>query len=66
MNVQPVKSSQIEGIGYDECARRMRVCFRNGTLQDFLHVPKDIFTAFVNARSKNRFYKRHIQDCFPG
>lgn len=65
MNIQPVKSSLIDGVGYDEASHKMRICFREEKPRDFLHVPKDIFAAFLNARSKNRFYRRHIQGCFP-
>jgi hypothetical protein len=65
MNMQPVKSSKIAVIGYDEQSHKMRVCFRKEKARDFLHVPKEIFTAFLNARSKDRFYKRHIEDQFP-
>lgn len=65
MKMQAVRSSKIELIGYDENTHKMRVGFREEKPKDFCHVPEDIFTAFLKARSKNRFYKRHIQDCFP-
>lgn len=65
MNMQSVKSSKIDVIGYDEETHKMRVSFREGKLRDFCHVPEEIFAAFLNARSKNRFYKRHIEGCFP-
>ena len=65
MNMQPVKSDKIDAIGYDEQMLKMRVCFYTEPPRDFLHVPKEIFMLFLNARSKNRFYKRHIADNFP-
>ena len=65
MQMQPVKSSTIDVIGYDEQTHKLRVSFRKEKSQDFCHVPEHVFTAFINARSKNRFYKRHIQDYFP-
>lgn len=65
MNMQSVKSSKIDVIGYDEETHKMRVSFHEGKLRDFCHVPEEIFAAFLNARSKNRFYKRHIEGCFP-
>jgi len=65
MNMQPVKSSKIDVIGYDKESHKMRVSFREEKPKDFCHVPDDIFSAFLNARSKNRFYKRHIEDFFP-
>ena len=65
MYMQAVKSSTIDIIGYDENTHKMRVSFLKEKPRDFSHVPKDVFTAFLNARSKYRFYKRHILDCYP-
>jgi len=63
--MQPVRSSEINLIGYDEITHKMRVSFRQNNIAEFCYVPKDVFSAFLNARSKNRFYKRHIQNSFP-
>jgi len=65
MKMQVVKSSTIDVVGYDEQNHKLRVSFRNDKPLDFCHVPEQTFHAFINARSKNRFYKRHIQGCFP-
>jgi len=63
--MQPVRSSKINLIGYDERTHKMRVAFRQNKPAEFCYVPEDGFSAFLNARSKNRFYKRHIQNQFP-
>lgn len=65
MIMQEVKSSLIDVVGYDEQTHKMRVSFRQDKPKEFCHVPEQIFQAFINARSKNRFYRRHIQDYFP-
>ena len=65
MIMQEVKSSLIDVVGYDEQTHKMRVSFKDEKPKEFCHVPEQIFHAFINARSKNRFYKRHIQDYFP-
>lgn len=65
MKMQAVKSSTIAVVGYDELTHKLRVSFRNDKPKDFCHVPEQTFQAFLNARSKNRFYKRHILACFP-
>ncbi len=65
MKMQSVKSSKINFIGYDERTHKMRVSFRETSPVDFCHVPIDIFQAFLNARSKNRYFKRHILNHFP-
>lgn len=65
MKVLPVKSCTIDIVGYDEHTHRLRVSFRHDKPQAFCHVPEQTFKAFINARSKNRFFKRHIQNAFP-
>jgi hypothetical protein len=65
MKMQPVRSSKIKMIGYDELTHKMRVSFRKNKPADFCYVPEDIFSAFVKSRSKNRFFKRHVQNQFP-
>ncbi|MGR8931452.1 MAG: KTSC domain-containing protein [Gammaproteobacteria bacterium] len=65
MKMQAVRSSTIDVVGYDELTHKMRVCFRCERPKEFCHVPEDIFYGFVNARSKNRYYKRHILNQFP-
>ncbi|MBS3963120.1 MAG: KTSC domain-containing protein [Methylomonas sp.] len=65
MQMLSVRSETIDVIGYDAHNHRLRVCFRHAKPQDFCHVPAELFQAFLNARSKSRFFRRHIQDCFP-
>ena len=65
MKMHPVKSSKIDVICYDEHTHKLRVSFREEKPRDFCHVPENTFTAFLNARSKNRFFKRNIEDSFP-
>lgn len=65
MQMQTVKSSTIEAIGYDEQTHKLRVSFRKYKSCDFCHVPKNVFVSFLNSRSKDRYYKRNIQANFP-
>lgn len=65
MEMQPVKSDTIATIGYDEQTHMLRVGFKHEKTREFCHVPEQTYKAFINARSKNRFYRRHIQNSFP-
>lgn len=66
MQMQLVKSNTIDVIGYDETTHHLRVSFKKvDKCLDFCHVPEHIFTEFLNSRSKNRYFKRHIQGLFP-
>ena len=65
MKMHEVRSSTIDVVGYDDKTHKMRVSFRHESAKEFCHVPQQTFNAFINARSKNRFFKRNIQDRFP-
>jgi len=65
MKMHPVNSSIIDVVGYDEHTHKLRVAFKHDKPADFCHVPETIFQAFLQARSKNRFFKRHILGAFP-
>ncbi len=65
MRMQAIKSSTIDVVGYDEQTHKMRVTFKDQPAQDFCHVPEQLYNQFLNARSKSRFYKRHLKNAFP-
>jgi len=65
MKIHPVKSSKVDVICFDEQTHKLRVSFREEKPRDFCHLPENTFTACLNARSKNRFFKRNIEDSFP-
>lgn len=65
MKTHPVKSSTIDIVCYDEQTHKLRVGFKHQQPVEFCHVPEVIFQAFINARSKSRFFKRHILNAFP-
>ena len=44
MNMHPVKSSEINMIGYDEQTHKMRVSFRRKKPIDYCYVPNDVFS----------------------
>ncbi len=44
MNMHPVKSSEINMIGYDEQTHKMRVSFRRKKSIDYCYVPNDVFS----------------------
>jgi hypothetical protein len=65
--MQPVDSTAISAVGYDEASQRLRIVFTQGkgTAYDFCLVPQSVFKALVNAVSKGRFYNSTIKDKYP-
>lgn len=63
--MQPVTSTAIRAVGYDEPSQRLRIEFVQGKAYDFCAVPQTMFKALVNAASKGKFYHNTIKDQYP-
>ena len=61
----PVHSSTIAAIGYDEERAILEIEFVAGTVYRFLGVSMDVFDTFRRARSLGRFFNEHIKDAYP-
>lgn len=57
-----VKSSNIFSIGYDKDFLLLRIKFRTGGLYEYKGVPESIFTSFLNAKSKGKFFYAYIKN----
>ncbi|WP_256361293.1 KTSC domain-containing protein [Methylomonas koyamae] len=64
MQMQAFKSSTIEVVGYDKDSRKMRVAFKDRPVQEFCHVPEQLFSDFLKARSKTGFTSAICKTCF--
>ena len=61
MNMQPVKSSNIESIGYDEKTGTLAVKFKgSGQTYHYDEVPKDAHTEMLKAPSVGKFFNQHL------
>jgi hypothetical protein len=61
INMQPVKSSNIKAIGYDEESKTLQIQFKNGRAYQYKDVPLDTFEAFQHADSVGKYYFARIQ-----
>lgn len=58
-----LQSSNVMSVRYDMENQVMEVTFRRkGNIYHFFGVPPEVFNDFLNAPSKGRFLKDHIQD----
>jgi hypothetical protein len=62
---EPVSSSTIAAIGYDEETGTLEVEFVSGTVYRYRGVSQDVFEDFRAALSKGRFFNWHIKDAYP-
>ncbi|MFZ2986609.1 KTSC domain-containing protein [Ideonella sp.] len=61
MQMIPVSSSAISAIGYDPATRRMQIRFKQGDTYTFCGVPQQVFSSFLAAGSKGRYFESYIR-----
>ena len=64
MNREPVTSSNVVSVGYDEASETLEVEFKNGVYQ-YYNVPKLIYEQMMSAESIGRFLNVHIKPAYP-
>ena len=62
---QPVQSSDLKSVGYEEQQNLLEIEFISGGIYQYSGVPKDIYSGLVNAPSHGKFFARFIKDRFP-
>jgi hypothetical protein len=58
---QPVTSSQIEAVGYDEAAQKMAVRFKGGAVYHYTKVEPKTFADLRDAKSVGSHFFKHIK-----
>lgn len=66
MKFEPVKSSYIKEVGYDEDKQELRVKFKNGVTWKYFDVPTSAHVSLLMAESTGRFFAREIKGVFTG
>jgi len=61
MDMQPVESSNIAAMGYDEEDKRLRVTFKSGATYDYLNVEPETHAAVIGADSVGSAFHRLIR-----
>ena len=61
---EPVFSSMIVAIGYDDATEMLEVEFLSGAVYRYRGVHEDVFEAVRAAPSKGRFFNEQIKDAY--
>jgi hypothetical protein len=68
IEIQKVKSSWIESLGYDEEDGELHVKFRHGrgVVKAYIYVmvPREVYEKMLRAESVGRYYQTHIKDVY--
>jgi hypothetical protein len=61
IHLQPVESSNIAAIGYDDEEQALFIEFNSGSTYKYIDVPFAMYEAFMDADSKGRFFHSNIR-----
>lgn len=62
--MQPVKSSNIDSVGYDPATQELHVLFTGGSRYRYSGVPPDAHEAFMGSASKGGHFAANIRGKF--
>lgn len=65
MQLDPVESSMVAAVGYDENLKALVVLYNSGRAYQYLEVPPEVFQGLQAARSKGRYLLDHVIDHYP-
>ncbi|MDC7785095.1 KTSC domain-containing protein [Rhodoplanes sp. TEM] len=65
MNRDPVSSSNLASVGYDEPSETLEVEFKNGTVYQYYNVGAALYQQFCEAPSKGQFLNAYIRNAYP-
>jgi hypothetical protein len=65
VNLQPVASSNISGVGYDDTTHTLMVAFKGGARYAYKNVPSDVADDLRTAVSPGQFFYDNIRDVYP-
>lgn len=64
MNRLPVASDMMPSVGYDSASAVLASEFRNGSIDQYLDVPRDRYDTLLAATSKGRFFNTLVRGAF--
>ncbi|MHB0871455.1 MAG: KTSC domain-containing protein [Chloroflexota bacterium] len=62
MKRQPVASSNLRSVGYDEAAQILEIEFRSGGVYRYYGVPAGVYRELLSAPSKGRYFLDNIRE----
>lgn len=65
MNRDPVASSNLVSVGYDEPTQTLEIEFSNGAIYQYFNVGTVLFEQLMQAPSKGQFLNIYIKNAYP-
>lgn len=64
MNRDPVASSNLVSIGYDEPAQTLEIEFNNGAIYQYYNINSGVYDQLMQAPSKGQFLHAYIKNAY--
>lgn len=65
MNRDPVASSNVVSIGFDEPSQTLEIEFANGSVYQYYNVGQSIYDELMRAPSKGQYMHAYIKNAYP-
>ncbi|MDD4927729.1 MAG: KTSC domain-containing protein [Gallionella sp.] len=65
MNRDPVPSSNLASVGYDDATQTLEIEFSNGNIYQYYNVAAPLFEQLMQAPSKGQFLNVYIRNAYP-
>ncbi len=65
MDREPVASTNIVSVGYDEASETLEVEFSNGTIYQYYNVGSALYDHLRQSVSKGQFLQAYIKNAYP-
>jgi hypothetical protein len=65
MDMKGVDSSNIDAIGFDAFAKKLRIRFKSGETYEYDTVPQTVHNELMNANSHGSYFNKNIRDKYP-
>ena len=62
VELKPIESRHVAGVGYDPATQTLRVAFQTGTQYDYLNVPPEVYEAMLAAPSVGSYQALQIRN----
>ena len=64
MVLKPVKSSNLQKVGYDPASQKLVVQFRNGAFYEYKNVPSETYDSMMRAPSVGKYFSEFVRNRF--
>jgi KTSC domain len=62
MNYDPVKSSILDAVAYDDRSSTLRVRFKNGTQYEYSGLPATVYRGLLTAKSSGIYFDANVKE----